>query len=142
MRGGTKVLLGRPCRQGEAPVGPMLDPDGCLARSAMRTQPSTEETDAVQTRWLETATGIDWAACAAKKMLCALDDRPANGCHRNSQAEACRSAKEVKEEGLGEFEGVRREVAFKFLCPVEPATPTLLSAKLLGKSSYGHFWAK
>jgi hypothetical protein len=47
--------------------------------------------------------------------------------------------KKSKKEGLGEFEGVRREVAFKFLCPVEPATPTLLSAKLLGKSSYGHF---
>jgi hypothetical protein len=26
----------------------MLDPNGCLARSAMRTQPSTEETGAVQ----------------------------------------------------------------------------------------------
>jgi hypothetical protein len=53
IRGGTNVLLGRPCRQGEAPVGPMLDPDGCLARSAMRTQPSTEETGAVRTQKLE-----------------------------------------------------------------------------------------
>jgi hypothetical protein len=33
----------------------MLDPDGCLARSVMRTQPSTEETGAVLTRSLEEA---------------------------------------------------------------------------------------
>jgi hypothetical protein len=31
----------------KASVGPMLDLDGCLARSAMRTQPSIEETGAV-----------------------------------------------------------------------------------------------
>jgi hypothetical protein len=37
MQVGTNALLGRQCRQGDAPVGPMLDPDGCLARSAMRT---------------------------------------------------------------------------------------------------------
>jgi hypothetical protein len=48
MRAGTNVLLGRRCRQGKVPIGPMLDPNGCLARSAMRTQPSTEETGAVQ----------------------------------------------------------------------------------------------
>jgi hypothetical protein len=51
---------------------------------SMRTQPSTEETDAVQTRWPETATGMDWQLALPKKMLCALDERPANGCHRNS----------------------------------------------------------
>jgi hypothetical protein len=48
MRAGTNVLLGRQCRQGKVSIGPMLDPNGCLARSAMRLQPSTEETGAVQ----------------------------------------------------------------------------------------------
>jgi hypothetical protein len=33
----------------------------------MRTQPSTEETDAVQTRWPETATGMDWQLALPKK---------------------------------------------------------------------------
>jgi hypothetical protein len=50
----------------QAPVGPMLDPDGCLARSVMRTQPSTEETGAVRTRQLET-TNEKLAASAAKE---------------------------------------------------------------------------
>jgi hypothetical protein len=84
MRGGTNVLLGRPCRQGEAPVGPMLDPDGCLARSVMRTQPSTEEKGAVRTQLLNDALEKLWQLTLPKKMLCALDERPANGCHRNS----------------------------------------------------------
>jgi hypothetical protein len=70
MRGGTKVLLGRPCRQGEAPVGPTLDPDGCLARSVMRTQPSTEETDAVRTQLLNDALQKFWQLGLPKKMLC------------------------------------------------------------------------
>jgi hypothetical protein len=33
----------------------MLDPDGCLARSVMRTQPSTEEMGAVRTQLLNDA---------------------------------------------------------------------------------------
>jgi hypothetical protein len=32
----------------QASLGPKLDPDGCLARSVMRTQPSTEETGAIR----------------------------------------------------------------------------------------------
>src|ERR1700676_1376563 len=62
----------------------MLDPDGCLARSVMRTQPSAEETGAVRTRQLKTTNEKNWQPVLPKKMLCALDERPANGCHRNS----------------------------------------------------------
>jgi len=61
----------------------MLDPDGCLARSATRTQPSTEETGAVQAWRLDATTETNWQLTLPKKMLCDLDDRPANGCHRN-----------------------------------------------------------
>src|SRR5882757_2766827 len=67
MRGSTNVLLGRPCRQGEASLGPMLDPDGCLARSVMWTQPSTEETGAVRARILGAATELDWRLALPKK---------------------------------------------------------------------------
>jgi hypothetical protein len=63
----------------------MLDPDGCLARSAMRTQPSTEETGAVRTLQLEATNEKRWQLALPKKNALSLDDRPANGCHRNSQ---------------------------------------------------------
>src|SRR5205085_3344242 len=71
-RHGTNVLLGRPCRQGEASLGPMLDPDGCLARSAMRTQPSTEETGAIRTRQLEATNERRWQLALPKKIRCLL----------------------------------------------------------------------
>jgi hypothetical protein len=38
-----------------ATVQPALDPDGCLARSVLRSQPQIEETDAVRTLPLEQA---------------------------------------------------------------------------------------
>jgi hypothetical protein len=52
----------------------------------MRTQPSTEETDAVRTRSLEVMNDDkrDWQLALPKKYSAALDDRPANGCHRNA----------------------------------------------------------
>jgi hypothetical protein len=61
----------------------MLDPDGCLARSVMRTQPQTEETGAVRTRELEKRTKEFGSRRCQKKIGFALDDGPANGCHRN-----------------------------------------------------------
>src|SRR3954467_13440317 len=61
----------------------MLDPDGCLARSAMRTQPSTEETGAVRTQWLQATDQRRWQLALPKKIARHLDDQPANGCHRN-----------------------------------------------------------
>jgi hypothetical protein len=45
----------------------MLDPDGCLARSVMRTQPSTEETGAVRTRQLKTTNEKNWQPVLPKK---------------------------------------------------------------------------
>jgi hypothetical protein len=49
----------------------MLDPDGCLARSAMRTQPSTEETDAVRTQLLNDALEkFFWQSWRCQKKLC------------------------------------------------------------------------
>jgi hypothetical protein len=56
----------------------MLDPDGCLARSVMRTQPSTEETGAVRARMLEETKQRNWQLTLPKKVVCTLDDRPAN----------------------------------------------------------------
>src|SRR5947209_15123270 len=53
----------------QASVGPLLDPNGCLARSVMRTQPSTEEPGAVPTQQLEAMTEKKLAAHAAKKNL-------------------------------------------------------------------------
>jgi hypothetical protein len=50
----------------------MLDPDGCLARSAMRTQPSTEETGAIQTRRLDATTEINWQLTLPKKCFATL----------------------------------------------------------------------
>jgi Branched-chain amino acid transport system / permease component len=64
-------------------LGPLLDPDGCLARSIIRTQPSTEETGAVRTRELEETNETDWQLGLPKKTGFALDGGPANGCHRN-----------------------------------------------------------
>jgi hypothetical protein len=55
----------------EAPVGPMLDPDGCLARSVMRTQPSTEETGAVRTQLLNDALARRKCAFAHPTAPCA-----------------------------------------------------------------------
>jgi hypothetical protein len=72
----------------------MLDPDGCLARSATRTQPSTEETGAVRTQQLEATDERHWQLALPKKFALHLDDRPANGCHRNDDWVAARTAKD------------------------------------------------
>jgi ribosomal protein L37AE/L43A len=53
MRGVPTFFWGGHAARAQASLGPMLDPDGCLARPVMRTQPSTEETGAVRTRTLE-----------------------------------------------------------------------------------------
>ncbi|MER8710472.1 hypothetical protein NKH49_34175 [Mesorhizobium sp. M1088] len=53
----------------------MLDPD--LARCERSCQPRT---GAVQMLGTE----LDWQFALPKKMLCTLDARPANECHRNS----------------------------------------------------------
>jgi hypothetical protein len=45
----------------------MLDPDGCLARSVMRTQPSTEETGAVRAQMLEETNDRHWQLALPKK---------------------------------------------------------------------------
>jgi hypothetical protein len=50
----------------------MLDPDGCLARSVMRTQPSTEETGAIRTQWLEATNERHWQFALPKKLRCIL----------------------------------------------------------------------
>ena len=65
----------------QASLGPRLDPDGCLARSAMRTQPSTEETGAIRTQQLEATDERRWQLALPKNFARHLDDRPANGCH-------------------------------------------------------------
>jgi hypothetical protein len=49
----------------------MLDPDGCLARSAMRTQPSTEETGAARTQQLEATDERRWQLALPKKFCSA-----------------------------------------------------------------------
>jgi hypothetical protein len=49
----------------------------------MRTQPSTEETGAVRTQQLEATNERRWQLALPKKFPLHLDDRPANGCHRN-----------------------------------------------------------
>jgi hypothetical protein len=67
----------------QASLGLLLDPDGCLARSVMRTQPSTEETGVVRTRELEKTDERLWQLALPKKSGFALDYGPANGCHRN-----------------------------------------------------------
>jgi hypothetical protein len=48
------------------------------------TQPSTEETGAILTRSLGNTEGKNWQLTLPKKWVCALDEGPANGCHRNS----------------------------------------------------------
>jgi hypothetical protein len=49
----------------------------------MRTQPSTEETGAVRTQQLEATDERRWQLALPKNFARHLDDRPANGCHRN-----------------------------------------------------------
>jgi len=51
----------------------------------MRTQPSTEETGAVRTQQLEATNERRWQLALPKKNPLHLDDRPANGCHRNPE---------------------------------------------------------
>jgi hypothetical protein len=54
----------------------------------MRTQPSTEETGAVRTQQLEATNERRWQLALPKKIPLHLDDRPANGCHRNAKFDA------------------------------------------------------
>jgi hypothetical protein len=52
-----------------------------VSRVALLVNPrsrSTEETGAVRTRQLETTNEKNWQPVLPKKMLCALDERPAN----------------------------------------------------------------
>src|SRR4029077_17128813 len=61
----------------------MLDPDGCLARSEMPIAAINRRNGRGSNTVVGKDREINLAAGAAKKMLCALDERPANGCHRN-----------------------------------------------------------
>src|SRR5260221_3775919 len=58
-----------------------IDGPAPSARSVMRTQPSTEGTGAIRTQ----RPMKDIGSWRCPKIALPLDDRPANGCHRNPQ---------------------------------------------------------